>query len=157
MVAAEHPSDMARTAPGLSTSALTWRVLVTGCIAIALGYGTIAGNDGDWPFGPMRQYATATPLSSQVLLTHVSGVTRSGRVIRLDTDSLGLRVAELDGQLWRLRRQPGLLLSLAAAYHRVHPRRSPLVRLMLERDGKVIRNRRVVARVHRIVTSMDVP
>lgn len=156
-LAAEQPGDVVGPVDGLSTFAVVWRLLITACIALALGYGTIAGNDGDWPFGPMRQYATATPISSQVVVTNVSGVTLGGDVIHLDTDALGLRVAELDAQLTRLRRHPELLLSLASAYRRAYPSRPPLVRLILERDGKIIRDRKVVGSVHRIVTSVHVP
>ncbi len=141
---------------GLSSVGLGWRVLVTACILALLGYGTFVGNDGDWPFGPLRQYAGATAVSSQILLTHVYGEHPSGRIVRLNTEALGLRVAELDGQLPRIRRYPELLRPLAAIYHRKYPDRAPLVRLIVKRDGKVIRNRKVVGEIHRIVAEVVV-
>jgi hypothetical protein len=154
-------SETARAGPPqtstMSSFGLTWRLVVTGLIVAALGYGTLVGTDDDWPFGPMRQYANATPVSSDVLVTHVSGVDRAGHVIRLDTQTLGLRVAELDGQLDRLRRHPELLLSLATAYRQAHPQQLPLVRLLLERDGNRIRDRKVVAQIHRVVAEVRVP
>ena len=143
-------------APAASSTALGWRLVVTGCIVVLLGYGTLVGNDGDWPFGPLRQYAGSTRVSSQVLLTHVYGVHPSGEVVRLNTEALGLRVAELDGQLQRLRQHPELLRPLAAIYHRTYPERERLVHLVLKRDGKVIRNRKVVGEIHRVVAEVDV-
>jgi len=55
------------------------------------------------------------------------------------------------------RRTALLLLSLASAYRRAYPDRPPLVRLILQRDGKLIRNRKVVGRVHQVLTSVKVP
>ena len=82
---------------------------------------------------------------------------RAGATVRLNTEALGLRVAELDGQLPRLRQHPELLLSLAAAYHRIYPDRAPLVRLILARDGKLIRDRKVVGTIHRVVAEVERP
>lgn len=152
------PAPPATPAPvaGLPSVGLGWRILVIASILVLLGYGTFVGNDGDWPFGPLRQYAGATRVSSQILLTHVYGVHPSGRIVRLNTEALGLRVAELDGQLPRLRRHPELLRPLAALYHRKYPDRAPLIRLIVKRDGKVIRNRKVVGEIHRIVAQVNV-
>jgi hypothetical protein len=150
------PSTSFPPAPARSGRAIGWRFVVAGCILVLLAYGTFIGNDGDWPFGPLRQYAGSTRVSSQVLLTHVYGVHPSGRVVRLNTEALGLRVAELDGQLPRLRRHPELLRPLAAIYQRKYPERARLVRLIIKRDGKVIRNRKVVGEIHRVVAAVDV-
>lgn len=139
-----------------SPAALAWRLAVTGCILVLLAYGTIVGSDGDWPFGPLRQYASSTRVSSQVLLTHVYGEHPGGQIVRLNTEALGLRVAELDGQLSRLRIHPELLRPLAAIYKRTYPDRKPLIRLIVRRDGKVIRNRKVVGEIHRVVTQVKV-
>ena len=154
--ATDSTASTASAPPGLARGGVAWRVLVTGCIVLLLGYGTFVGNDGDWPFGPLRQYAGSTRVSSQILLTHVYGTHPNGVTVRLNTEALGLRVAELDGQLPRLRKHPELLRPLAAIYHRKYPDRDPLIRLMIARDGKLIRNREVVGKIHRIVAEVDV-
>jgi hypothetical protein len=153
----EPPDNRAGVVVEPSSSGITWRLVVTGVILMLLAYGTFIGSDHDWPFGPLRQYATSTPITSQVLLTHVYGVHASGRTVRLNTEALGLRVAELDGQLSRLRHHPKLLLSLAVAYHRIYPDRAPLVRLILARDGKLIRDRKPVRTIHRVMAVVNVP
>jgi hypothetical protein len=155
-VPAPGPPTALALATGPSLASLGWRLLVTASGLALLGYGTFVGNHGDWPFGPLRQYAGATRPSSQVLLTHVYGVHPSGRTVRLNTEALGLRVAELDGQLPRLRKHPELLRPLAAIYHRKYPNRQPLVRLIVKRDGKLIRNRKVVGEIHRVVAEVNV-
>lgn len=67
--------------------------------------GTVVGEDHDFPFGPFRMFSTSGRVDGVV---HTTGLVRTvdGRELPLRSDDLGLRQAELEGQLGKLARDP---------------------------------------------------
>jgi hypothetical protein len=123
-------------------------------VAALLLWGTFWGQDDDFPFGPLRQYSTATDPNGLVWVTHAYGRFEDGIERPLLEGDVGMRIAELDGQLHRIRAEPELLLPLADAYHQRHPDGPRLVRLRLQRDAKDLEGREVVGRRTRIAAEV---
>lgn len=126
---------------------LTWggrvvRVVVTLALGAGIVSGAVWGEDDDFPFGPFRMYATSRELDEPVGDTQVHAVDTAGREIRLVQELSGLRRAEIEGQLDRLRADPALLGLLAQSYSRRYPDRPQLrqIRVVVAwselRDGK---------------------
>lgn len=87
-------------------------------IAVALTLvGTVVGGDDAFPFGPFRMYATSARSTGNVRTAQVFGVLADGTIEPLDASDIGLRRAELEGQLWRFRNHPELLADLAGTDH----------------------------------------
>jgi hypothetical protein len=120
-----HPSsvetsaetDVVRLSPGSRRIRLAATAVV---LALMLG-GTVWGDDSEFPFGPFRMYSTRNDPNSPVVSTRVVGLTAAGEEIRLSGGEVGLRRAEFEGQVDRLRQNPSLLESLAAVYAQRHP------------------------------------
>jgi hypothetical protein len=128
--------------------------VVTAVVAVLLLWGTFWGQDDDFPFGPLRQYSTATDPNGLVWVTHAYGRFEDGVERPLLEGDIGMRIAEFDGQFHRLRAEPELLRPLADAYHRRHPDGPRLVRLRLQRDAKKLEGRETVGRRTRIAAEI---
>ena len=117
----------------LGRASLTWRsvALVIGTFLVV--HGTLFGDDGDWPFGPMSQYAFRTNPNDAVHATFLEARNTTGAVIpvSLSAKNLGIARAEIEGQLPNIIREPSLLSALADSYHRLHPTEPPLEQLWL--------------------------
>ena len=83
---------------------------------VALLVGTVIGDDDHFPFGPFRMYSTTNKLDGLVRAAHVEGTTEHGEIVELEWNDLGLRRAEVEGQIDRFQADPELLSSLAVAY-----------------------------------------
>ncbi len=92
------------------------RNLATALVLAGAIAGSVWGDDDDFPFAPFRMYSTTTSPSGSVRTPHFEGATASGTKLRIDTEELGLRTAEVLGQMERFRRDPGLLGRLAQTY-----------------------------------------
>ena len=68
--------------------------------------GTVWGDDDAFPFGPFRMYSTRNDPNAPVISTRVVGLTAAGEEVRLSGGQVGLRRAEFEGQIDRLRRSP---------------------------------------------------
>ena len=97
------------------------RVLVTAVVFGLLLAGTAFGEDGAFPFGPFRMYATRDAPDGVVVSTRVEAVDTTGRVLVVPDSATGLRRAEIEGQVGRFRADPGLLAHLSRAHDRLHP------------------------------------
>ena len=102
--------------------------------------GTLWGQDDDFPFGPFRMYATAAKPTGNVRTAELWGVHADGSRVKLEAHDVGLRRAELEGQLPRFRKDPSLLATLA---------RPEYVEIRLEERVRRVVNRRVVHGEHR--------
>ena len=130
----------------LPRAGLLWRSVVAVAFLALLLLGTLQGNDDRWPFAPMSQYAFAVDLDGEIRSTSIEAVTTAGvrTVVPLSPDGVGLRRAEVEGQLPRFVAEPALLEAVAAAYARRHPGRPRYVRLELRQsvsrlvDGVVV-------------------
>lgn len=119
-------------------------------------YGSLWGTDDDFPFGPMKMYSTSTKPTGRVGLTAVYGTTADGTEVKITAGDLGMRGAELEGQLPRLREHPELLGALAETYHDNFRDRPRFVHVRLQRNYKELVDGRVVGRTTKIVASWEV-
>ena len=92
------------------------RLLITGALVSLTVLGTVRGVDDDFPFGPLRMYATAHRPDAPVDDTWPWARDERGREILLDQTAMGIRRAEIEGQLPSFVRQPTRLRLLADAY-----------------------------------------
>ena len=107
----------------LRVTAAGRRVRLT-AVAIVLALllaGSLWGDDDEFPFGPFRMYSTRNDPNAPVISTRVVGVTAAGEEVRLSGGQVGLRRAELEGQVSRIREHPELLGLLAESFADAHP------------------------------------
>lgn len=109
------------------------RNLLTAFVLAGVLTSSVWGEDDHFPFAPFRMYSTTTSPSGTVTMPHFEGTTASGKELRLETEELGLRTAEVLGQTERFRRDPALLRRLAQAHDAKRPAGSRLVELALVR------------------------
>lgn len=93
--------------------------------------GTVWGDDDAFPFGPFRMYSTRNDPNTPVISTRAVGLTAAGEEVRLSGGQVGLRRAEFEGQLQRLREHPELLGLLAEAFEEAHPDAPELVEVQM--------------------------
>jgi hypothetical protein len=140
----------------LPPRARAWRLSVSALVLVLLAAGSLWGSDDDFPFGPMRMYATSTSPSGRVAVTSVYGTTDDGEDVMVSPEAIGMRGAELEGQLPRLTRHPELLGALARSYRDRFPDRPPFVRVRLQRDYKDLEDKQVVREYSVVVADWDV-
>ena len=97
--AAASATPVATAEPDLSRRGRRVRIAVSFVVAAVILFGTIAGQDDLFPFGPFRMYATADKLNSPVADTHFEIVDTTGATIELTEVNTGIRRAEIEGQL----------------------------------------------------------
>lgn len=119
------------------------RVAVTLAVTLLVLAGTFVGDDGWFPVGPFRMYATASRTTGRVAVPELAGVTVNGETVEIRPGELGLRRAELEGRLPRLRNEPELLAELVDVYHRRWPDAPELVELRLDMVARRVVDRRV--------------
>lgn len=121
-------------------------------IAVLLA-GSAWGQDDHFPAGPMAQYAFAVPSTGgEIRDTYVMAGREDGGWERVDLSEagVGLKRAEIEGQLSRLAANPRLLQGFAEARERREPRapRYRTVRIMVDitslRDGRPVHRRTIV-------------
>ncbi len=124
----DTPSELTVT-NRLNPAGVTVRLLVALGLLGALLAGTVYGTDDHFPFGPFRMYSTTKDPDGTVNSTRMEGVTATGDRSVVHGGAIGLRRAEIEGQLRRFRADPALLSEVAAAYRSRNPGADPLVRL----------------------------
>ena len=153
MSAARHTADAEIS---LTPRSRSWRLAVSAVVVVLLAVGTFWGSDDDFPFGPLRMYATSTSPNGRVGLTAVWGTTVTGEDVKISPGALGMRNAELEGQLPRLVDNPHLLGALARTYHERFPDRPEFVHVRLQRNYKDLEDGEVVGRHTVVVAEWDV-
>lgn len=131
----------------LSRTGLAWRVVVAlGVVTLAVN-GSVRGNDVQWPFAPMSQFAFGVDLDGAIRSTYVEADTSAGTTVRvpLTAGGVGLGRAEVEGQLPRLVADPSLLQSIAVAAARRHPGWPRYTRLRLRQEVSDLRGGEVVS------------
>ncbi|RBY87197.1 hypothetical protein DQ244_17920 [Blastococcus sp. TBT05-19] len=111
----------------LTPAGRSWRLAAAGIVLALLLAGTAWGDDDEFPFGPFRMYSTRADPNAAVVSTRTVALTPTGEEVRLSGGEVGLRRAEFEGQLDRLRDEPELLGLLADAYVERHPDAPELV------------------------------
>ena len=132
-------------------SARRWRSIVAVALVAATAIGSLWGSDDGWPFAPFRMYATATRLDGTVSKAGFVGVTADGDEFLIPAGWLGLRPAEVEGQLLETRGLPQWKMAdLAEAWNDSHPADRQLVRLELHLKGRRLEDGVPVERSNRI-------
>lgn len=137
-----------RTTVGrLSRAGLGWRAAVALAVVGLAVNGSVRGNDVQWPFAPMSQFAFGVDLDGQIRSTYVEADTTAGTTVRvpLTAGGVGLGRAEVEGQLPRLVADPALLQSIAVAAARRHPGWPRYTRLRLRQEVSDLHGGEVVS------------
>ena len=130
--ASERPSRLSRRGRRI-------RVVSGVAVCVLLLAGTAFGQDDDFPFGPFRMYSTTQRLDGATTWYRIDGVTDEGELLGIPISRFGLRRAEVEGQVPRIKADPSLLGSLETAYERRQPYRRPLVEIRLIRHQQPLR------------------
>lgn len=107
------------------------RAVATALVAALLLCGSAVGTDDWFPVGPFRMFTNRANPSGRVRVVTLEAVDAAGRARTIRPGDVGLRHAELEGQLPRFSTDPQLLGAVADAYASVHPDRPPLTSLEL--------------------------
>ena len=121
------------------------RSVATAVVALLLLAGTFKGDDDHFPFGPFRMYSTTNELDGTVNAIRFEARNAAGEFLEPRAQDFGLRPAEINGQVARIRRDPSLLAHLATAYERIHPDRAPLEEIQVKYGLHQLSNGRPVS------------
>lgn len=124
------------------------RLAISAVALVAVLAGTAWGQDDDFPVGPFRMYATAARPTGTVRVAELFGVRADGTRVLLQAHDVGLRRAELEGQLPRFRKDPELLAALATPAY-VEIRLEERLRRVVDRRVQRDDSRVLVASWHR--------
>lgn len=105
----------------LSSRARLVRLTLTALVLFLLVVGTFLGDDDEFPFGPFKMYAGTAHLDDPVPVMKFEGVTADGTTVDILAKEFGLRPAEVEGQLGRVRSDPSLLPDIVTAYEEMNP------------------------------------
>ncbi len=129
----------------LSSRGRAARAVATLVVAAATVAGSAWGQDDHFPFGPFRMYSTTNDLNGTVTTIRFQARNEAGELVEPRAQDFGLRPAEVNGQVARLRADPELMGHLASVYERIHPDRPPLVEIELRYGLHQLENGRPVA------------
>lgn len=104
--------------------------------------GTFLGDDDNFPFGPFRMFSTTNRLDGHVDAAEVWGITTSGREILIQWNEIGLRRAEIEGQMPRFAEDPDALRHVAEAYEHFNPEGPDLVGVKLRERVQILEDGR---------------
>lgn len=130
-------------------------MLRLGAVALVIGllaWGSWRADDDAFPVGPFVMFAFTTPPNGEVRSAAVEAVDTSGRrsPVVLEPREVGLRRAEMEGQIPRVVQHPQLLGALASAHARLRPDARPWEQVDLVehrvqlRDGRATKESTVV-------------
>ncbi|GAB3363723.1 hypothetical protein [Modestobacter lapidis] len=141
----------------LSRAGRVSRLATTAVVLALLLAGTVWGTDHDFPFGPFKMYSTRADPNAPVVSTRVVGLTEAGEEVRLSGGEVGLRRAEFEGQLPRIKDDPELLGLLAESYADRHPDAPALMEVqVVQRRFELRDGTRTGAYADRVVVEYDV-
>jgi hypothetical protein len=112
-------------------------------VLLLLAAGTVWGDDEHFPFGPFRMYSTRNDPNGTVNVVKIRARTVTGEIVSLRPRTLGLRPAEVNGQITRHVDDSVLAAKLARAY-RAFDREPPLAKLWLLHGFHQLRDGRAV-------------
>jgi hypothetical protein len=107
------------------------RVGFTLTLAALVFYGTLWGDDEDFPVGPFRMYSTSRELNEPVYDTQMYAVNAAGEEFRFVEGLTGVRRAEIEGQMDLIKDDPTRLRYLAEAYENRYPSRPEVVEVRI--------------------------
>ena len=115
--------------------------------------GTFAGLDDQFPFGPFRMYATSNAATGEIAVIALEARTADGEwtLVRPSPGSVGMNVAEFEGQLPRFEADQSLLGAVANSREALHPDEEPWVGLRIIREATVVVDKVPTGEVRRTV------
>jgi hypothetical protein len=120
------------------------RIALTVAAVGLLIYGTVAGSNDMFPFGPFSMYAGRYPATGVIASNQLMAQTADGRDVVVSEADTGLTRAEMEGELHAFTANPARLGDLAQAFHRRHPRASPYVKVWIAQKRWQLHERAVV-------------
>jgi hypothetical protein len=119
---------------------------------------TVYGTDDDFPLGPMVQYAFRTDPNGVIDDNYVEADTTAGVRIRvpLSNEGVGMKRAQLEGQLLKIMADPSLLQQLAEAQKRLHPADPHYTKVYVMQDRKQLRDGRKVGTTTTVLAQWEV-
>lgn len=113
----------------LTRGGLVARLSASAIALVLLLGGTFFGSDSDFPFGPFRMYATRNDPNGSVNSLRLEGVDTANQPIGISAGSVGLRRAELEGSLPRMKSDPTLMKTIVVRYAKNNPDKPALIQL----------------------------
>jgi hypothetical protein len=135
-----------RVADDLGRRGRAARAVLTAAAGVLLLYGTVAGGDDMFPFGPFHMYSRYYPANGTVSSTSVRAVTADGRDVYVGQRDIGIARGAIEGRLSEFVADPDRLAELAAAHHRRHPLEPPYVEVRIEQTRWHLADRQIVDR-----------
>jgi hypothetical protein len=128
----------------VSPAGLVVRLAALAAGVVLVVHGTVWGNDVQWPFAPMSQFAFRVGTNDSIRSLYLSARDVQGHefVVPLSPPSLGIGRAEVEGQLPAIQRDPALLKDLVEPYPRLHPGAPALEQVWLRQKVTVLHNGR---------------
>ena len=107
----------------ISSSGRSWRLVTAATVFGMLTVGAFFGSDDHFPFGPFRMYATSSQATGEVAVVALQMKTEGSdwTLVRPSPETVGMNVAEFEGQLPRFEADPDLLAAVAASRAALHP------------------------------------
>ncbi len=115
--------------------------------------GTFVGLDDQFPFGPFRMYATSNAPTGEIAVVALEARTADGdwTLVRPTPGTVGMNVAEFEGQLPRFEQDPHLHGAVNASRESLHPDEEPWVGLRIIREATVLVDKVPTGEVNRTV------
>jgi hypothetical protein len=126
----------------LSPLGRAWRAAVLLATSLGLVIGTFWGDDDNFPFGPFRMFSTTNTLDGHVDSGEIWAETASGEVFQVEWTDIGLRRAEIEGQMQRFIEDPDALRFVAEAYAHFVPDGPELVAIEFRESRQILRDGR---------------
>lgn len=115
--------------------------MVTAAVVFGLlTVGAFVGQDDHFPFGPFRMYATSSQATGEIAVVAFEVKTEGGdwTLVRPSPGTVGMNVAEFEGQLPRFEEDPDLLAAVAASRAALHPDEPEWTDLRIVRQATVV-------------------
>lgn len=124
----------------LSAAGRRSRLAAAAVVFGLLVVGAFFGSDDHFPLGPFRMYATSSQSTGQVAVVALQVKTEGSdwTLVRPSPESVGMNVAEFEGQLPRFEDDPALLSAVAASRAALHPDKPAWTDLRIVRQATVV-------------------
>lgn len=139
-VVLDHRGDEA-TVARLSRRGRAARLWLAGLVVAGLLAGTAVGSDDDFPVGPFVMFAFRADPDGVVSSLRLEAATSAGETVPVPVPAVGMRRAELEGEVDAFRADPARLAGLVAVHDRTDPGQ-PWRELRLVRDDVHLRGGR---------------
>jgi hypothetical protein len=127
----------------LGRTGRTTRITASVIGLVLLLFGTFLGLDDHFPFGPFKMYATSGSVTGEVTVLTLQARVGDGPWEKVvpSPGSVGMNVAEFEGQQPRFEQDPGLLGAVARSYQAINPDAEPWSALRLVRVSNEVVDR----------------